>query len=178
MKPGQSKSKGNQFENQIAKALSLWLTQNQRSDVLDRSPASGGKATAHKKAGRNFQSIAGDIISVDELGLPLTTQFVIELKHQHADSLNIANLIFQTSDAGLVAYWQKLVDECHPNRLPMLIFRQNSRPVYIALCREGVRRFQCDTLVRALVKQPRKNMYLFPFDHFLHKVSPARLQTR
>lgn len=176
MLPGKSKSKGNSFENKIAKMLSLWLTDNQRQDVLERSPASGGKATAHGKAGRNFQNIAGDIIAVAEEGMPLTNSFVIELKHQAETSLCVDNLIFQTAQNGVVAYWEKLLGECQQySKFPMLIFRQNSRPMLIALCQYGVHIFECGKLVHAIIRRPQRSMNIIHFDTFLKKVSHHKI---
>lgn len=173
---GRSKSKGNAFENKVAKMLSLWLTNNARQDVLERSPASGGKATAHSKAGRNFQTIAGDIIAVAEEGMVLTNSFVVELKHQNADNLSIDNLIFQTAQNGIVAYWEKLLKECQQyNKFPMLIFRQNSRPVLIALCPYGVHMLECGKWVHAIIRRPQRSMSILYFDKFLAKVSSKKL---
>lgn len=176
LKPGRSKQKGNSFENKIAKELSKWLTLGVRQDVLERSPASGGKATAHSKAGRNFQTIAGDIIAVAEEGILLTNMFVIELKHQSAESLCVDNLIFQTAQAGIVAYWEKLLGECKQyKKFPMLIFRQNSRPILIALCPYGIQMLECGKLVHAIIRRPYRSMNVIDFDTFLTKVSPSKI---
>lgn len=176
MKPGTSKAKGNSFENKIAKALSLWLTHNKRQDVLERSPASGGKATAHGKVGKSFASIAGDIMAVAEEGLILTNQFVIELKHQNEINLCIDNLIFQTAQSGIVSYWEKLLQECQQHKkFPILIFRQNSRPILIALCSVGIKKLQCGHLIHAIIKRPGKNMNIIHFETFLKKVSSKYL---
>lgn len=177
MKPGTSKNKGNNFENKIAKILSLWLSNGKQADLLERAPTSGAKATIHKKAGRNFTNIAGDIISVHEDGMKLVRRFVIELKHQSEESLNVVNLVFQTADSGITAYWQKLLGECATsNKFPMLIFRQNSRPIYLALCQDGVKLLDCGKLIRVIVKQPGKNLYILPLELFLKKITPVKLE--
>lgn len=176
MKPGQSKPKGNAFENKIAKDLSLWLTNGERADLLERSSNSGGKATAHRKAGRDFTNIAGDLMAVGVEGHVLINQFVIELKHQNETGLNVSNLIFQTATDGLIAYWKKLLTECHAHhKIPMLIFRQNSRPIYMILCNEGIKLFNCAAIVVAVIRQPKKNMNIIPFQTFLNITNPNSL---
>lgn len=177
MKPGTQKAKGNSFENSIAKILSKWLTHGHRLDVLERSPGSGAKATVQLKAKKAFHTIVGDLISVHEESLPLINNFVVELKHQNETNLAISNLIFQTASTGIVTYWNKLLGECKTTqKLPMLIFRQNSRPILIALCTHGVKKFECSTLVQAIIRQPTKSMYIINFDQFLENVKPEKLK--
>jgi len=176
MQPGRSHNKGNSFQNYIAKLLSLWLTHNKRADVLDSSPGSGAKATAHRKAGRSMSSIEGDLIAVSPEGYHLTEQFVLELKHQNATNLNTENLVFKTSNQGITSYWQILLDICQANRkLPILIFRQNNRAIQLCLCKEGIEKFQCQAHVHLMVKLPNKNLYMVDFNIFLKHVNPACL---
>jgi len=173
---GRSKSKGNNFENKIAKMLSLWLTYNQKPDVLERSPTSGAKATINRKQNRNHENIAGDIISVAPEGMPLTQRFVIELKHQARESLNVEALIFQSSKGGVLAYWEKLLGECKTTqRLPILIFRQNTKPILVACCKRGIELFEAGKLVHAIIKQPGSSMYIMTLDIFIAKVNPKKL---
>ena len=176
MKPGHGKQKGNAFENKIAKELRLWLTKGAREDIFDRTSNSGGKATVHHKAGRFFGNLAGDLMAVGVEGHKLTSIFVIELKHQNEENLNLLNLIFQTADNGIIAYWKKLLAECDiVKKIPMLIFRQNSRAIYIALSKDGINLFQCAAFITASIKLPKTNLYLLPFTTFLTQVSPDRL---
>lgn len=176
MKPGQSKPKGNAFENKIAKELSLWLTHGKRADLLERSSNSGGKATVHRKAGRDFTNIAGDLMAVGAEGHQLINHFIVEIKHQNEINLNVSNLIFQTATDGLVAYWKKLLGECQAHhKIPMLIFRQNSRPIYIILCNEGIKLFNCAATVTAVIRQPKKSMNIIPFQTFLNIANPSVL---
>lgn len=176
MKQGQSKLKGNSFEVKISKELSSWISHGTREDLLDRTSNSGGKATMHKKAGRFFGNIAGDLMAVGVDGHKLTDYFVIELKHQNEQNLNITNLIFQSADSGITVYWKKLLEECKTTKkYPMLIFRQNSRPIYMALCQQGVQLLQCQSYITTIIKLPAKNMHLIPFTVFLTKVTPDHL---
>ena len=78
-------------------------------DIFDELPNSGGKATVHHKTGRFFGNLAGDLMAVGSGDHKLTSIFVIELKHQNEENLNLLNLIFQTTDNGIIAYWKKVV---------------------------------------------------------------------
>jgi hypothetical protein len=142
MRAGGAKAKGNSFEIEIAKLLSKWLTNSERSDVLERSPGSGAKYTALQKRKLDFNAIAGDLIAVDGPGFPLINSFVIEIKHRNETGINADSLIYRTSETGLIGFWQKLLQECvQTNKLPMLIFKQNNRPIIVGLPDKGVELF-------------------------------------
>lgn len=176
MRVGGSKQKGNVFENTIAKTLSKWLTKGDRLDVLERSPASGGKFTANKKLGKDHQSIVGDLIAVSDEGHKLIDRFVVEVKHRNEEGINVISLIFRTSESGVIAFWKKLLKECEQtNKLPMLIFKQNNKPVMIGLCKEGVELLQFNKIPHAVFKIGDKSMFLSKFNLFLECANPTKL---
>jgi len=89
MKKGGSKNKGNAFEREVAKKLSLWLTDNVLSDAVWRSDTSGGRSTLRIKKGekktQNMIDNAGDLKSVIPQGQydnldRFFNQFCVELK--------------------------------------------------------------------------------------------------
>jgi hypothetical protein len=176
MKPGGSKAKGNQMENRIAKELSLWLTANDRQDVLERSPASGAKFTIHQKRNRDYGNIAGDLIAVSVQGQPLIDRFVIEIKHRDSDGINISNLIYQTATDGLVDFWRKLLKECEQtSKLPMLVFRQNNRPIMIMLCQAGAELFEFKKAAHCVFRLDAKLIYVSTFEVFKEFADPKNL---
>jgi len=173
MRPGSQKSKGNNFENELAKQLSFWLTKQVRGDVLERSPASGGKSTSLRKRNVVAGHIAGDLIAVADEGFLLINRFVVEAKHQNETGINATALIFMTAQNGVIAYWKKLLDECQQTeKLPMLIFRQNNRPSMIGLCKEGVALFNFKNHPHAVFKLGKKSMFLATLDSFLTNANP------
>lgn len=176
MKVGGSKAKGNQMENRIAKELSLWITNGEFQDVLERSPMSGGKFTAHRKKDRNVTNIVGDLIAVSTLGQPLVDQFVIEIKHQNEENLNVINLIYQNSASGLLSYWRKLLTECEQTqKLPILIFRQNLRPIMIMLCQKGAELFDYKKVAHCVVRVDSQLIYFSKFETFKSNADPKKL---
>lgn len=176
MRAGGAKAKGNLLENRIAKELSLWLTAQERADVLERSPASGAKFTTHAKRQRDYGNIAGDLIATDEQGYLLINRFVIEVKHRDEDGINAANLIFQTSNSGLVEFWRKLLTECQQTKKhPMLIFRQNNRPIMLCLSQQGIDLFQLKKLPHCAIKIDAMLMFVMSFENFLSTAQPQKL---
>lgn len=75
-----SKQKGNKFERDICKKLSLWWSNDDRDDIFWRSQTSGGRATQRAAKGKHTFGQSGDIAAVDPIGQPLIDLLTIELK--------------------------------------------------------------------------------------------------
>lgn len=75
MRKGGGKSKGSGFEREIAKELSLWMTNGQRNDLFWRTHSSGALGTIG-----NRKMEYGDIMAIDDLGKPLTDNYHIECR--------------------------------------------------------------------------------------------------
>jgi hypothetical protein len=173
MRAGGAKQKGNNLENTLAKELSLWLTHGEHNDVLERSPASGGKATTARQKNIQANHIAGDLIATTDAGYVLINRFVIEAKHQNEVNININGLVFGTSKSGVISYWIKLLGECDATqKLPMLIFRQNNRPAMMGLCKDGVDLFKLNHHTHAVFKIGKKSMFLLAYSLFLQNADP------
>jgi len=169
MRRGGQKHKGNNFENAVAKKLSMWITYDQRKEVFDRSPASGAKATAHAKKGVLFKNQAGDIIALEDIGYTVTNRFIIECKHYK--DLNLNGLVYD-SKTGVLEFWLKLLRECEEfKKQPMLIARQNNRPILLGFNKFGIDFFDCFDLVRAVY--PRYGLHLIKLDEFIAVKDPA-----
>lgn len=128
MKRGGGKSKGSQFERDICKQLSLWITAGKREDCLWRSAMSGGRATVSKRKGIDVRQ-TGDICAVSPEGHALTDYFFIECKHYK----NLAIDSFFITQGGIL---HKFWDECRKKARnhdlnPMLIAKQNNKPAIV-----------------------------------------------
>ena len=123
-----SKAKGSQFEREVCRALSKWVTNGKHADCFWRSAMSGGRATvAHRKGDRVRQG--GDIASVSPEGHILVDKYVIECKHVH--DLWLAS--FMLRNTGHTAkFWAKLIEEAkRDHKLPMLIAKENRGDIII-----------------------------------------------
>lgn len=72
-------NKGSPFEREIAVALSLWWTKNERDDVFWRRD-SGARAKRRTRDDKHTFGAHGDIVAADPVGVPLTNCCTIELK--------------------------------------------------------------------------------------------------
>jgi hypothetical protein len=125
MKPGGSKKKGSQFEREVCKILSLWVTHGRSTDVFWRSAMSGGRATIHGVDVRQ----CGDICSVAPEGHVLTDRYLVECKHVR--NLSVSAGLLQGK--GLLAqYWIEACSQAaRHGKHPLLIAKQNNAPIII-----------------------------------------------
>lgn len=131
------KQKGSEYERQVAKRLSLWISNGVRDDLLWRSSMSGGRATLQFKQGKKNKSQTGDLSSIDSLSQKFINTFFIEIKFYK--DLNIESGFIKATGL-LKSFWDKLVkDALVAEKNPMLIARQNRLPTLLLLHRNGAR---------------------------------------
>ena len=176
MKSGGGKQKGSSFERKICEYLSLWITNNEHKDVFWRSAMSGGRATVHLNAGIRMTAQAGDISAIRGIGEQLLNVFLIECKFYK--DLKFDSLLFD-SKQGISGFWEKLVkDSAKFDRYPLLIARQNNKPVLI-----GTNSFIISS-VQAIAQKKFKtqsvfthlNLTLVLMDEFFETLKPEMLQ--
>ena len=105
MKAGGGKAKGSEFERQVCKTLSLWISDGERDDIFWRSAMSGGRATLAIKKGSISTAHAGDITPTHSLGFEFLEQFMVECKFYK--DLNVESLIFGTSTGEIYKFFDK-----------------------------------------------------------------------
>lgn len=174
MKAGGGKAKGASFERLICTKLSLWLTSGEEEDLLWRSAMSGGRATVARKKGVSLESQSSDITATKSLGEALTSNFSIECKFYA--SLNVEGFVFGAK-AGLQDFWDQVQkDAAVFGKLPMLIAKQNRKPVLLALDADGVSFFK-DLYGKIPVHFicVEAGMHILFFDQFLEFADPEPL---
>ena len=143
MRKGGGKKKGSQFEREVCKALSLWVTNGKRGDVFWRSAMSGGRATMFSDVRQ-----CGDICAVAPEGVPLTDHYFIECKAYR--DLQIERWLV-TGRGKLADFWQETKDQAKIHkREPLLIFRQNGLPIMFLSFKQysSIRNAPVNTIVR------------------------------
>jgi hypothetical protein len=134
MKSGGGKQKGGSFEREICKKLSEWVSNGKSDDLFWRSAMSGGRATVRKKKNQETASGQGDITAVTPAGNKLTDRYVVECKHYK--SMGLDQHVY--GQGPLEVIWDKLIKECvggTNSKKPMLIFKENRKPILIGLDR-------------------------------------------
>ena len=78
------KSKGNSFERQICKQLSLWWSNGKSEDIFWRTASSGAMANIRSKSCKKSFGQYGDIQAINPIGQPLIDVCTIELKRGYS----------------------------------------------------------------------------------------------
>jgi hypothetical protein len=161
MRKGGGKAKGSQFESDVCRELSLWVSHGKQEDVFWRSAMSGGRSTVAARKGKRLATQAGDISSIHAIGNPFTDRFLIECKY-YAD-LNFLGLL--NGKGKLLEFWgEALVQAAAYSKLPLLVAKQNRMLTMVCLCNIGSRELELDK--RALLIVPQRGLRIIPLHEF------------
>jgi len=89
-------AKGAEYEREVCKLLSLWLSGGKDDDWLWRSSQSGGRATQRAKSGKKTSGHCSDIAATDPRGQWLVDLVAIEIKRGYNGKPN--NTIYDLID--------------------------------------------------------------------------------
>lgn len=164
------KQKGNSFENEICKKLSLWASNGQRNDAFSRTTTSGAQATIANRFTVKNKTLLGDICGVDNLGNQLTNVAVIECKHRKNPRWD--SLIYPLKNENIASFWLKIKHEGNSvNKCPLLIIRQNYKDVLILIDEGAVHVLKNYINLKILAIYPSPyNFRLYNFENFLKEV--------
>lgn len=134
MRAGGGQAKGAQFERDICRLLSNWISKGERDDLLWRSNSSGAQWTQQQKKNnrrKSFQSQAGDIISIDPLSEKFMSSVCLEAKFYK--DLQMRNL-FYGHVSKLKEFWSKhVLLSKEVERVPILVAKENRKPEIILI---------------------------------------------
>ena len=172
-------AKGGDFEREISKTLTKWLTGTEKPYKYWRMPGSGALATIHEEN----VNLSGDIRSISKAGDFLTDYFSIECKvgypktsfwqhFKHLKNFNIRD------------FWnQCCTDAFKGNKHPMLIYRKKGNQIILGItlfdsnCLETI----SDTLVTLPTISMRFDLELpdlifYDFKEFFNSVTPGMIK--
>jgi hypothetical protein len=72
--------KGGQYERELCRDLSLWLSYGSDDDCLWRTSQSGGRATQRAKSGKKTEGHTGDLSATNKIGRKFLKRFAVEVK--------------------------------------------------------------------------------------------------
>lgn len=172
MRAGGGKAKGGQFERDMARRLSLWLTDGKKDDCLWRSAGSGSMSTNSIKRGTGAKQYqASDLSPNSPEAYLLLDRFTIECKYYA--NLQLEALLFNPKCQILTFWKQARRDADSVGKLPFLIAKQNRRPIMVGLpigilVKLGV--------VPIHLTVSSANLTLLHLDDFLTNVHPSYLK--
>lgn len=161
------KQKGSQFERDISKKLSLWLTDGKRNDVLWRSEISGGRFTFSAAKGKAVGSV-GDIKATDPTGFEFADKFVVECKAWR--DLHFLAFLFGYEE--LYKAMVKVKKQAESiNKSWWLIAKQNHVPILLFM--PSSVKFSCEIPNHHLLFSGK--VYMFQLDEFISKVKSKEI---
>ncbi len=180
MKAGGGKIKGGEFERNICKKLSLWISEGKRDDLFWRSAMSGGRATVGFKKGIKRNTQIGDISSIDPLGNKLTDKFVLECKFYK--NIHLQSMLFGIpKNNSIYEFWITLNKQAKKvDKHPILIIKQNGMPALMGLTQGNFQKIlkeDYDIIPIALFSYMLPILYLYELEYILNMVDPVILES-
>lgn len=131
------KHKGNGFEREVSKLLSLWISKGEDKYLFWRSASSGAMAP---RAGTDY----GDITSMKPEGYPLIDKFTIECKRNKRWDL----FTIMTSDkTPLNKWWEQTENQSdEAGNVPLLVFKLDRYPIMCAMDLSDYESIMCDSV--------------------------------
>ena len=124
------KEKGNNFEREVSKLLSLFLSEGKEDDLLYRTASSGARYTSRKMKGKDTRNQSGDITSITPEADDFINSVNIEVKHYK--DIGLWSLFTGASNSNILEFWNQVRrDADSTSKLPMLIVKQNYKPVLL-----------------------------------------------
>lgn len=131
-----SSLKGSAFERKISEILSLWWSDNTRTDIFYRTSGSGARAKKRGRAGKSTAGQHGDISAIDPVGKPLIDVFTIELKCGYPKA-TLQDLL-DKPDTAKLQKWEEWIHQATESRKHacscswMLIVKRDRREILVA----------------------------------------------
>lgn len=126
MKKGAGSSKGSNFERELCKRFSLWVSKGTRDDLYWRTAGSGARATTRGKQNLTTENSCGDMMCLAPEGKWFTDCFSFEFKRGY-NTWNISEFLLKEK-CELVKVWEKLSSEASTqNKIPILVFKQDRK---------------------------------------------------
>ena len=167
--------KGGDFERDVAKDLTLWLTGKKKPYKFWRMPGSGGLATIHEEC----VDLSGDIRSLDSDGEFLTDIFSIECKNgypktsfwQHFKNIKHFNI---------KEFWiQCCNDAFKSDKKPMLVYRKKGRKPIVGIDYTTFVDIEMITKLSSVIlnwNDELDSVVLFDYKDFFEMVKPDNIK--
>lgn len=163
-----SKSLGNQYERDVAKKISKWLTGSEDEIVVWRNVHSGSIGTVKKKKGESGKNVDGDFQCLDSQYESFFNLFYIDSKSLTKINLFMINPANQKSNK-LLNEWKKVVDDAESsNKEPMMwvkIRDDRKIPEFIMMTNKFLINF--DNFMECIFKDNKYSCIIFLQDEFL-----------
>lgn len=116
---------GNNYEREISKKLSLWISNGESDDIFWRDLSSGARFTNRKKKEKETV-IKGDIVAIDLNYQWFTNLFFIDTKCYKSFNPFFIDPKNKKSNE-ILNQWKKVISDCPTSMIPMMICKIRDR---------------------------------------------------
>jgi len=168
-----SKGKGSEFERDICKALTQWLSGREKPYLFWRQPLSGGLATISEENA----DMSGDIRALTPESAFFTNFFSVEAKNGYP-ATSFWQHFTNSKGFNLKLFWKQCIgDAKNSKRHPMLIYRKKGKRAIIGI--EECINTKISTFLQELPcismrfsKNELPPIVFYDFKNFLLKITP------
>jgi len=168
--------KGGDFEREVSKTFTKWLTGLEKPYKYWRMPGSGGLATIHEEC----STLSGDIRALSSDAEFLTDCFSIECKTGYPGT-SFWQHFKNIKTFHIKAFWQQCLNDAYKGgKRPMLIYRKKGKQIILGICKPD--KIIMETLSDLLAATPSITMRFgleempeitfYDFQDFIQAVSP------
>lgn len=167
--------KGGDFEREISKCLTCWLTGKEKPYAFWRMPGSGGLSTIHEEN----KNLTGDIIALKPEAEFLTNKFSVECKTGYPQT-SFWQHFGRVKNFNLEIFWRQSNDDAvKAGKHPMLIYRKKGRRPAIGISQWISDQLHLDlpyVMLHFTKEQALPNLILYDFNSFWELVTPQTIR--
>lgn len=166
-------SKGGQFEREVSKFLTKWLTGQCKEYFFWRSPSSGGVSTILPE---NIE-ITGDIISLKPESKLLLDKYTIECKNGYPKGDLNCHVKYNKSDP-IKSFWEQCnLAAVSSHRNPMLIYKKKGLHPWTGICNKSFKKLYkyLQDLRFVHINYPKEDLpdiYFYDMKEFFTYITP------
>ena len=170
--------KGSNWEREIAKTLTKWLTGKEKPYVWWRMPGSGAIATISEEN----KELSGDIMAFRPEGAFLTDKFSIEAKNGYPNS-NFHKHLKGVKNDEIRLFWEQCVNDANrADKLPMLIYKKKQYNALIGISElKGILKQKLQHIPSITMSWGNQYelpiCHLFDMEEFLNTISPEDIKS-
>jgi len=167
--------KGGDFEREISKFLSKWLTGKEKPYQYWRMPGSGGLATIHEEN----VGLSGDIRSLTPEAEFLTSIFSIECKTGYPKT-TFWQHFKDIKGFPIKLFWKQCINDAKKaDKEPMLIYRKKGKKPVVGITHNVDKMFRDIWVINSILirfKEYLPDLILYDMNDFFNNVKPDDLR--
>jgi len=167
--------KGGDFEREVSKCLTCWLTGKEKPYAFWRMPGSGGLSTIHEEN----KNLTGDIAALLPEAEFLTSIFTIECKTGYPTT-SFWQHFGRVKNFNIEIFWRQCFDDAvKSGKHPLLIYRKKGRKPIVGIAQWIADQLMLDlpTIILTFTQEQKLPILVFyDFNDFWEVVTPQKIK--